>query len=67
MRSRSLGLLRLPETEAADFQLALKKFGFESAAAFMRACAHTLIRHDKDADRLLTPLAFQTTKHLGDK
>jgi len=56
---RSLGTLKLPEEDVNDFQEALRAYGFDSSAGFLRRCAYALIRHNKSGDKLLQPTSFQ--------
>jgi len=56
---RSVATLKLPEEEVEVFQAALRRYGFERGAHFLRACAHALMEHDHKGERLISPLEFQ--------
>ena len=53
------GTLKLPEEDVNDFQEALRAYGFDTSAGFLRRCAYALIRHNKGGDKLLQPTSFQ--------
>jgi hypothetical protein len=59
------GTLKLPRADAEDYRKALKYYDLDSSGAFLRKCAHTLIRHMKAADELpRTKLSFKTIKNI---
>jgi hypothetical protein len=62
MPIHSLGLLKLSDEDADAYRTALYNYGYQTSAAFLRACAQALIKHDKADHRLLSPLAFQTSE-----
>ena len=63
MSMRSVGLLKLALEDAESYQAALERYGYATSAAFLRACALALIKHQAAHQRLLSPLAFQTLEH----
>jgi hypothetical protein len=56
---RSVSTLRLSEKERELFLAALTHYGYEDAAAFLRAAARALIAHHLHGDALDPLLSFQ--------
>lgn len=61
---RSLGTLKMPEEDVAEFQAALQAYDFESSATFLRRCAYALMKHHKAGETLLRPTAFRTERSI---
>jgi len=63
---RSLGILKLPESDAQKYLDALEAYGHERSAAFLRRCAYALIRHHQQDEKLESPLSFKTSRPQED-
>jgi len=59
VKMKTVGILKLPETDIAKFLEALGAYGEDKSAAFLRRCAYALIKHHQRNERLNTPLSFE--------
>ena len=62
---RAVSTLRLSEAERQLFLAALRHYGYEDGASFLRAAARALIAHHRHKDQLEPVLNFQLQRSEG--
>jgi hypothetical protein len=60
---RAVSTLRLSERERELFLAALKAYGYEDGASFLRAAARALIAHHRAGDSLEPLISFRLQQH----
>jgi hypothetical protein len=61
---RAVSTLRLSDKDRELFRRALEYYGYENAAAFLRACAHALIIAHHHKEHLGPALSFESEQPL---
>jgi hypothetical protein len=57
---RAITTLRLRENDVELFHEALRFYGYQTGASFLRVCAYLLIESRRQNLRLINPLSFRT-------